>query len=171
MKTENRLKEKIGTEAGFKVPEGYFDEIYAKISESLPERKAPAPLKLSTWQRLKPYVYLAAMFAGIWCTLKMVSIIGDRAPEVGNVSLDNPPALVAQAIQNEDVVDATIHSSAVTDANLAAAIDDMEILPEEDDAAGRADDFVDVPDAYDVDINQLQAALDVDDYSDYDYYF
>lgn len=100
--------------------------------------------------------------------------MSEGAATPGGVSLDNPPALVAQAIKDEKVVDATIPPTAVTDANLASAIDDMDIH----DDAGPADVQVeevayDEPDAYDVDLDKLQAALDNEDNSDeyYSYYF
>lgn len=105
MKAEDRIIEKVGKDSGFRVPEGFFEHTYQKISAELPERQAPKPQKLTTWQRLKPYVYLAAMFCGIWCTLKMVNMIGERSQLNNAVSLDNPPALVAKAMQNPEVAD------------------------------------------------------------------
>lgn len=61
------------------------------VSAQLPERKERKAPKLTVWQRVKPYVYLAAMFAGIWCTMKMFHLAS--SPEI---SLDNPPAMVAE---------------------------------------------------------------------------
>ena len=100
MRQEDILKEKYGTDAGFRVPDGYFDNLNSAIMSKLPdypevERVAP----LSVWQRVKPYVYLAAMFAGIWCTMKMVTMI-QSAPAGTEVSLDNPPAMIAQAMSS-----------------------------------------------------------------------
>lgn len=97
MKFEDRLIEKAGRESGQRVPEGYFEEFYAQMATKLPEKSAaPAPAKLTRWQRMRPYVYLAAMFAGIWCMMQMFHIMSDRA----TLTPDNPPALVAQAISD-----------------------------------------------------------------------
>lgn len=47
-------------------------------------RKIEAPR--SFWSRVRPFVYMAAMFAGVWCMVKMFSMLG-----TGNVdlSIDN----------------------------------------------------------------------------------
>ncbi len=29
----------------------------------------------TVWERIRPYVYMAAMFAGIWCMLKMFTLM------------------------------------------------------------------------------------------------
>lgn len=97
MRQEERLKEKFGTDPGFKVPEGYFEELNARIMNNLPEYpEAPKAMDLSLWQRVKPYVYLAAMFAGIWLMMNMFHRMSS-APEL---SLDNPPAAIAAMMQS-----------------------------------------------------------------------
>lgn len=95
MTREERLRIKAGKDSGFRVPDGYFDQTYAKVMASLPERKAMPEAKVSLWTRVRPYVYLAAMFAGIWC---MMRIFHDMSGQSDTVSLDNPPAAVAQAM-------------------------------------------------------------------------
>lgn len=96
MRQEDQLKDKYGTDPGFRVPDGYFEELNLKIMESLPpypevERK----VDLSLWQRVKPYVYMAAMFAGIWLMMKMFH----TATTSETLNLDNPPAALAQVIE------------------------------------------------------------------------
>lgn len=72
MRHENKLKEKVGTRLPYKVPEGYFESFKKNLMSSLPEYpEAAKPKQLSKWQRIKPYVYLAAMFAGIWCMMQI----------------------------------------------------------------------------------------------------
>lgn len=66
MKKNNDILEQIGGQTGYKVPEGYFDNLSARIVEQLPERELPQPEIVTTWQKLRPYLYMAAMFAGIW---------------------------------------------------------------------------------------------------------
>ncbi len=97
MKFEDRLNEKIARDTGFRVPEGYFEQFIEHTSQSLPERKQ-REIRLSRWQKVRPYVYLAAMFAGIWCMMKMFHTMSGERP----LDLDNPPALVAQAVADSD---------------------------------------------------------------------
>ena len=94
MRQEDQLKEKYGTDPGFRVPDGYFEELNLKIMESLPAYpEAPGKVDMSLWQRVKPYVYLAAMFAGIWMMMKVFH----TATTSETLNLDNPPAALAQA--------------------------------------------------------------------------
>lgn len=177
MKTEQRLRNKIGNDAGFKVPDGFFEATYARIAAELPERAAVKPVPLTRWQRLKPYVYLAAMFAGIWCTLKMVTMIGET-PGINNpVSLDNPPQLVAQAMASPSVADASLPvAPSIVDAGLASALEDFDEPEETTEQTAEEtteDDYLAEPmlDSYDIDLNELRAELDRETDSDYDYYY
>lgn len=71
MKREDDILKKIGRESGYKVPEGYFEQFVSRMNAELPERELPEPVHPSLWQRLKPYVYMAAMFTGIWLMVKV----------------------------------------------------------------------------------------------------
>ncbi|MDR1764075.1 MAG: hypothetical protein LBR64_09040 [Dysgonamonadaceae bacterium] len=55
----------------FKAPDGYFDSLTETIMAKLPEPVREAPVTISLWQRAKPWVYMAAMFTGIYL---MISI-------------------------------------------------------------------------------------------------
>lgn len=95
MRQEEQLKDKYGTDPGFRVPDGYFEELNLKIMSSLPPyQEAPKVVELSRWQRIKPYVYLAAMFAGIWLMMKVFHTVSTA----GDLNLDNPPAAIARAM-------------------------------------------------------------------------
>lgn len=93
MKFEDTLRERIGSETGFVLPEGSLEEVYRKVSAELPERKLLAMPKVTMWQKVRPYLYMAAMFAGIWCMMKMFHTVS-----TSEISLDNPPQFVAEAI-------------------------------------------------------------------------
>lgn len=102
MGKEEKLFEKIGRSHGMKVPEGYFDDFSRKMMDNLPAYpEAPRPRPLTTWQRVKPYVYMAAMFAGIWCMMKMFHIASQSA----QMNADAMPESVALAIQNPEARD------------------------------------------------------------------
>lgn len=95
MRQEDLLKEKYTTDTGFRVPDGYFDTLRETIMESLPAYpEVQKPQRLNPWQRIKPYVYLAAMFAGIWLMMNMFNHIS----KVGTFNLDNPPEAMTEAI-------------------------------------------------------------------------
>ena len=66
MKNKSDILAQIGGKSGYKVPEGYFEQFAERMIEQLPEREIPKPEVVTTWQRLRPYLYMAAMFAGIW---------------------------------------------------------------------------------------------------------
>lgn len=97
------ILDKINRNDGLTVPEGYFDDFKRRMSSALPERpelKADvSTAKFTPWQRIRTYVYMAAMFGGIWCMLKLFTMI--TAP--GNVSLDSN-SIIADALSDEQFV-------------------------------------------------------------------
>lgn len=97
METRHDILEKAGHKTGYTVPEGYFDSVRSKIMLNLPEYQEEKPEKLSKWKRVQPYIYMAAMFAGIWCMMKMFHMMTTT-----DLSLDNPPATVALAMADPD---------------------------------------------------------------------
>lgn len=75
-KEETDLLKRCGTENPFTVPEGYFERFTEQLMEKLPEREAqPAP-KLTQWTRVKPWVYMAAMFCGLMLSVRM--FVGEK---------------------------------------------------------------------------------------------
>ncbi len=69
---ESDILKQIGKDAGFKVPENFFAEFNQKMSDSLPQVEITRVDERPTlWTRLRPYAYMAAMFAGIWCMMKV----------------------------------------------------------------------------------------------------
>lgn len=94
-KEEEALVRRFGREDHRRVPEGYFDTLMTDVISRLPEQEQePRYVKMTRWEKLKPYVYLAAMFAGIWL---MMNIFG-RVIKSDSVSLDNPPEAIAMAM-------------------------------------------------------------------------
>lgn len=114
MNEEAKLREQVGTDPGFIVPEGYFEQLYARMPEKLPEHKPVAPVKMTLWEKVKPYVYLAAMFAGIWCMVKMFHIASSQ-----DISLENPPAEIVAAVNTQPVsVEEMVPDYAINDFEL-----------------------------------------------------
>ncbi|MDE5959967.1 MAG: hypothetical protein K2G59_07400, partial [Muribaculaceae bacterium] len=68
----------IGRKDGMTVPDGYFSEFAARMDSMLPDDRVTEkqPAVRTRWQMVRPYAYLAAMFAGIWCMLQMFHLMG-----------------------------------------------------------------------------------------------
>ena len=49
----------------FKVPEGYFENFTNSIMSQLPDIDQKEPIKINLWHRVRPWVYMAAMIAGV----------------------------------------------------------------------------------------------------------
>lgn len=66
MKEEDKILKKVGTDNPFTVPEGYFENLTSQVMSQLPEqKKQDFQIKQPTrWDRIKPWTYMAAMFAG-----------------------------------------------------------------------------------------------------------
>lgn len=71
--------------SGMTVPEGYFADFVSRMEQTLPEKSQLAPAELhprTFWQKVRPYAYMAAMFAGIWCMLKMFTMMGGGSADL-----------------------------------------------------------------------------------------
>lgn len=98
-KEETIIENRFGRNDGRRMPEGYLDSMITEVMAKLPERPAVQPVvEMTRWQKLKPYVYLAAMFAGIWMMMQVFHTVagGDK------VSLDNPPERIAMIVNSPE---------------------------------------------------------------------
>ncbi|MDE6817673.1 MAG: hypothetical protein K2J09_00695 [Muribaculaceae bacterium] len=92
---------------GMTVPEGYFDDFQRRMMANLPEI-APAPVATrSKWQITRPYVYMAAMFAGIYLMMNIFSLTSgfssQSLPEFADVVNDQTLAYVDDYISMNDI--------------------------------------------------------------------
>lgn len=136
MRKESDILEKAGRRDGMTVPEGFFESFAEEMAGRLPENpEAERPVVLrpkTTWQRLRPYVYMAAMFAGIWCMLKMFTMM---TPSAGvDLSIDNNKVL-SSALSDEhfiyDYINDDISSREVWEEMYEDSIDVEEVISEE----------------------------------------
>lgn len=72
MKEDTELKNRIGKENPFKVPEGYFENIVPEIMKQLPETEVQEEVEVTMWERVKPWVYMVAMFCGLMFGLRVM---------------------------------------------------------------------------------------------------
>ncbi|MCX4258472.1 MAG: hypothetical protein OSJ34_01970 [Muribaculaceae bacterium] len=101
--------ERIGRNDGMTVPEGYFADFATRMEGMLPlnlEAEAPekayAQQKRSLWMRVRPYVYMAAMFAGVFCMTKMFGLMGET--DSLDMRIDRNPVMIA-ALSNQEFVE------------------------------------------------------------------
>lgn len=105
MKEDKKILDKVNRNSGMTVPENYFADFAEKMMQNLPEKQEPIIAKPPTaWQRVRAYVYLVAMFAGIWCMVKMVDLMGSNTPGTP-ASIAQSEQILAQAIEDESFID------------------------------------------------------------------
>lgn len=71
MEKENDILKVAGKQNPFKVPEGYFESLTSNVMERLEDPVEQETPVVSMWMRVRPYVYLAAMFIGITCMIRV----------------------------------------------------------------------------------------------------
>lgn len=106
MKNENDILSKLGNDSGMKVPNGYFADFASRMAKELPvqdfeKEQSAKVLPRSRWQQMRPYIYLAAMFMGIWCMMKMFNLMQSSDT---NLSIENNPVLIS-AIDDDSFAD------------------------------------------------------------------
>ena len=118
---DSTILNKYGKNPGFKVPENYFADFNQRMAEMLPDVEiTPVDVKPTMWQRLKPFAYLAAMFAGVWCMMSVFS-------HFTNTSNLNGVSAVAEKMQDDN--------SNVDDFIMSGSVSDYDILSYEDSVA------------------------------------
>lgn len=106
MKTENsKILEKLGKDPGFIVPDNFFDDFNKKMAESLPEVKITEEEKPTMWVKVRPFIYMAAMFAGVWLMMNIFSLGNSSA--TGEQRAANISAGVSVEKNAEDFIDYT----------------------------------------------------------------
>ena len=91
---------KIDHQSGMTVPDNFFEDFNKRMIEALPEqsweKSSPRIMPRSFWSRVMPYVYMAAMFLGIWCMMKTFDLMRGDVP----VSVEKNTQLMS-AINND----------------------------------------------------------------------
>ena len=68
----NRVEE-LRDRQPFRVPEGYFEGFAEDFMRRLPEKTTPETKVIPLYERIKPWLYMAAMFAGIIILFNVLS--------------------------------------------------------------------------------------------------
>ena len=89
MSPEEKILQKIGKKNPFTVPENYFENFTQELMDKLPAKEAVLQTEAPTlWQRVKPWLYMAAMFCGIILSVRIF---------VGNPQQEEFPISQAEA--------------------------------------------------------------------------
>ena len=71
MSAEDRILQHIGKKNPFTVPENYFEDFTQELMDKLPAKKVVLQAEPTLWQRVKPWLYMAAMFCGIMLSVRI----------------------------------------------------------------------------------------------------
>ncbi|MBQ3732088.1 MAG: hypothetical protein IJS04_05995 [Muribaculaceae bacterium] len=123
---DSTLLTKYGKDPGFKVPENYFEDFNKRMADMLPDVEiTPVDVKPTMWQRVRPLVYLAAMFAGVWCMLTVLKHVDNNGTiAVGTVA--------EKLTDDKSNVDEFIMSGSVSDYDIISYEDSVAMSNEED---------------------------------------
>ena len=118
---DSTILNKYGKDPGFKVPENYFADFNQRMADMLPDVEiTPVDVKPTLWERFKPIVYMAAMFAGVWCMMQVFA-------HFTNTSDMNGVRAVAEKLQDD--------KGNLDDFIMSGAVSDYDILNYEDSVA------------------------------------
>ncbi len=105
--------DECGSRRPFSVPEGYFDNLTQNIMSALPEQESAHTIKINVtpWMRLKPYIYAAAAFAGMYFIMKAgVGVTNSRNAEMAQTQ--------ETTIYSEEYIDSFLETSMIDDFTL-----------------------------------------------------
>lgn len=124
MKEEDILLKKLGKENSFKVPEGYFENLTSEVMNKLPE-KEKVTLKeepVSTWTRLKPLLYMAAMFVGAALIIRVAS--SDRKSVA---DIDVAATEIETEVISDEMIDMALDRAMLDDYSLYVYLSDASV--------------------------------------------
>lgn len=124
MNEEDTLLKKIGKEHSFKVPEGYFENLTSEVMNKLPE-KEKIVLKeepSGKWTKLKPFLYMAAMFIGAALIIRVAS--SDHKPVTNDVAAVESETEVV----SDQLIDVAVDGAMMDDYSLYVYLSDASAI-------------------------------------------
>ena len=118
MGKEDNILRKVGTQNPFRVPENYFEDFAQELMNKLPEKEPILCLSEPTlWQRVKPWVYMTAMFVGIMLSVRI--FVGEPKNDEFPISLTEAAMLSTEEwetlIRRTSVDDYTLYELLLTE--------------------------------------------------------
>mgnify|MGYP000317916425 FL=1 len=110
MKTEQKNLDRLKGKNPFTVPEGYMEGLTANIMSQLPEREPEKEVKkVSLMDRVRPWLYMAAVFAGLGLFFNVLVGPEDKAAKTDSllVKTEVSPKVVSalQAAEDEEYLE------------------------------------------------------------------
>ena len=98
----------------FTVPEGYFDNLTQNFMAALPEQESvySTSIKVTPWMRIRPYLYAAAAFAGIFFCIKAALGITSRNNAVKMAQIEET------TIYSDEYIDSFLETAMIDDYTL-----------------------------------------------------
>lgn len=120
MKEEDNILKMVGKENGFRVPDGYFENLTSEVMSRLPEKEKPAFIKKepTKWERVKPWLYMTAMFAGAALIIRVAS--SDRAPVADRIAMED----METEIVSDEYISSVLDNSMLDDYSLYVYLSD-----------------------------------------------
>ena len=120
MKEEDNILKKVGKENVFRVPDGYFENLTSEVMRRIPKKETTATVKgePTKWERIKPRVYMTAMFAGAALIIRVAST--DRTPVNNRMAMDEPETEVV----SDEYISAVLDNSMLDDYSLYVYLTD-----------------------------------------------
>ena len=102
-KNDLELQKKYGKQNPFTVPEGYFEHFTENLMERLPEKEVKALPEIKLWDRVKPWIYMAAMFVGLMFTVR--AFVGTTQSADDSDNLTDMPDEYIESIVDQTMMD------------------------------------------------------------------
>lgn len=124
MKEEDILLKKLGKEDSFKVPGGYFENLTSEVMNKLPEKEKVVFKEepVSTWTRLKPLLYMAAMFVGAALIIRVAS--SDRKSVA---DIDVAATEIETEVVSDEMIDMALDRAMLDDYSLYVYLSDASV--------------------------------------------
>ena len=112
MKEEDKIQKKIGTENPFRVPEGYFENLTSEVMNRLPEKEKLIAVQTepTMWQKVRPWLYMTAMFIGAALIIRVAS--SEHTPSVERMAADDTETemeYINMAVENSMLDDYSLY--------------------------------------------------------------
>lgn len=100
MEKEDNILRKVGTKNPFSVPNGYFEKFSEELISQLPEKETLyIPSEPTMWERVKPWIYMTAMFFGIMLSVRI--FVGEpQKDEFPNITLAETESIAVEEWEN-----------------------------------------------------------------------
>ena len=98
----------------FSVPEGYFENLTQNIMAALPEQEPlySTSIVVTPWMRIRPYLYSAAAFAGIFFCIKAAVGISSRNNAADMAQIEET------TIYSDEYIDSFLETAMIDDFTL-----------------------------------------------------